>query len=157
MWLTMIILHAAAGVVAFAVGIAALQPRRVRRHRWLPTLLAWLLAGMVLFMVGAMATHWGDLAGAPQIVSSGLVVLALYMLHRALRARGAAKHLTAAHQTRYLDNIGFILIALFNGFVIVSTLDLGAPPWFVGPFAVLAVVVGHHAIAQAKSRAGLAV
>jgi len=156
MWLVMIVLHAAAGVAAFAVGVAALEPDRVRRHRWLPSLLAWLLAGMVLFMVGAMASHWADLAGAARIVFSGLVVLGLYMLHRALRARADAAHLTRARTASYMDGVGFILIALFNGFVIVTALDLGAPPLAVALLAVLAVVVGHYAIAHAKTNAGLA-
>lgn len=156
MWLTMIILHTVAGAAAFAVGVVALQPERVRRHTWLPTLLAVLVTGLVVFMVGAMAAHWGDLNAAARTVFCVLTVLALYMLHRALRARAASAHLTGPGQGRYMDDVGFVLVALFNGFVIVSALDLNAPSWAVGSLVLLAVLVGHHAIAQAKDHAGFA-
>ena len=53
-----------------------------------------------------------------------------------------------------MDDIGFLLISLVDGFVIVTALDLGAPPWAVAPLAVAAVVVGHRAIGRAKRRAG---
>lgn len=150
MWLAMIVLHAAAGVAAFAVGCAALHPARLRRNRWLPALLVWLLAGLVLFMVGAMAAHWDDLEPAARIAFGALTVLGLYMLARARRARAAARHLSSRNQDRYIDDIGFVLVALLNGFVIVTALDLGAPPVAVAPLGVVAVITGHRMIAHAK-------
>lgn len=151
----MIVLHAASSVAAFAVGLVALLPDRVRERRWLPSMLAWLLGGSVLFMVGATAAHWSDLAGGAHLVFPGLAVLALYMLYRALHARRAAGQLTGSRQARSMDDIGFILVALFNGFVIVSAIDLGASFLMVIPLAVLAAVLGHLAVARAKVNAGL--
>ncbi len=152
MWLVMISLHSVAGLAAFVVGLAALQPVRARRHRWLVPLLVGLLVALVVFM----AAHWSDLAGVSQIVFSALVGLSLYMLYRALHARSLLAGGDDRQQLRYMDDIGFVLIALFDGFVVVTALDLGAPPWIVAPAAVLAVVVGHYCVARAKHNVELA-
>ena len=153
MWHVMITLHTAAGVAAFVVGVAALQPYQLRRRRWLLPLLAWLVAALLVSMVGAIAAHWNDLAGSARVTFSALVVLGLYMLHRARRApTGSAPDGRLA--ARSMDDVGFLLISLFDGFVIVTALDLGVPPWIVAPVAVLAVLVGHRAVERSKGRAG---
>jgi len=150
MWLVMIILHTAAGVAAFVVGIAALRAERLRRHLWLLPLLLWLLVATVVFVAGAVAAHWSDLSGVAQLTFCGLVGLGLYMLRRARSAVPAGGGPATA---RSMDDIGFTLISLFDGFIIVTALDLGAPPWVVAPVAALAVVIGHRAIARAKRNA----
>jgi len=45
-----------------------------------------------------------------------------------------------------IDHIGFNLISLFDGFSIVSSLDLQAPGWLVAVIAVGAVALGIYAI-----------
>jgi hypothetical protein len=152
MWLLMIVLHAAAALGAFAVGVAAIDPRRAARHRWTPPALVGLLVAMTVFMIGAMATHWSDLPGASQIAFGALVGLAVYMVYRARHASGLADHDDHARAARHVDDLGFILIALFDGFVIVAAIDLGAPVWLVTPLALLAVLVGHRAVQRYKSR-----
>jgi hypothetical protein len=107
---------------------------------------------MAVFMIGAMAAHWSDLPGASQGVFSALVGLALYMVYRALHASRLAHHEAHGREPRHVDDLGFILIALFDGFVIVAAIDLGAPVWIVIPLAILAVLVGHRAIQRVKSR-----
>jgi hypothetical protein len=52
-------------------------------------------------------------------------------------------------------HIGFTLIALSDGFVIVSAIDLGAPGWLVGVLVVLGVVVGSRALHRLEARAQL--
>jgi len=48
--------------------------------------------------------------------------------------------------TIYIDHIGFTLISLFEGFIIVSGIDLGAPGWLTAIVAVLGVVVGSRVL-----------
>jgi hypothetical protein len=74
------------------------------------------------------------------------------MVYRAMHASSLADHETHDHAPRHVDDLGFILIALFDGFVIVAAIDLGAPVWIVIPLALLAVLVGHRAIQRFKSR-----
>jgi cell division protein FtsW (lipid II flippase) len=152
MWLLMIVLHAVAALGAFAVGVAAIDPRRAGSHPWTLPALVGLLGAMTLFMIGAMAAHWSDLPGASQVAFSALVGLALYMVYRAMHASNLADHEPHGHEPRHVDDLGFILIALFDGFVIVAAIDLGAPVWIVIPLAVLAVLAGHRAIQRFKSR-----
>jgi hypothetical protein len=54
----------------------------------------------------------------------------------------------------YMEHVGFTLIALWDGFVIVLAIDLGAPGWPVIVLAVLGVVVGNRALHWAEARAG---
>ena len=147
MWQAMIVLHSLAGVGAFLVGLAALQPARLRRHPWLAPVLLWLLVALVVSMAGAMASHWNELPVATRLAFSGLFGLGVYMLHRA-RLGGAAA--SGPDPTRSIDDVGFLLISLFDGFVIVTALDLGAPPWLVAAAAAGAVLVGHRLVARRK-------
>lgn len=55
-----------------------------------------------------------------------------------------------------MDDVGFVLIALLDGFVIVAALDLGLPPWIVTAAGFLAVAIGHYWLGRAKQAAGLA-
>ena len=54
-----------------------------------------------------------------------------------------------------MEHIGFTLIALWDGFVVVLAIDLGAPGWLVIVLAVLGVVVGNRALHWAEARAGV--
>jgi hypothetical protein len=141
MWLLMIVLHAAAALGAFAVGVAVIDPRRAGSHRWTLPALVGLLVAVTVFMIGAMAAHWSDLPGASRIAFGALVGLAVYMVYRARHASGLADHDDHARAARHVDDLGFILIALFDGFVIVAAIDLGAPAWLLTPLALLAVLV----------------
>lgn len=151
MWLLMITLHTIAAVVCFGAGIGALSPTRANRHGWLLPVFLGSLAGMAVFVVAAMASHWADLSGVTQAIYAGLAALALFMVYRGARAYSAVGDQDIDHGT-YMDHIGFVLISLFNGFVIVAAIDLGAPGWMVGIVAVVAAVVGIQLIHRAKSR-----
>lgn len=150
MSLLLITAHAAAATGAFVTGVAALRPERGRAHRWLLAVLVWTLVAMVAFVVAAILSHWNDLQAAEKITFPALVVLALYMVRRARLAQTAINTTTTTGRHRYLDSIGFVLIALSNGFVIVAALDLGAPVWLVAGLAVGVTLAGHRLIADLK-------
>ncbi|HEX8390195.1 MAG TPA: hypothetical protein VF597_02135 [Candidatus Saccharimonadales bacterium] len=107
------------------------------------------LIGMIVFMIAATISHWGDIALSERIVFSLLPLLGLYMLYRAVKSRG---HISAGEERMYIDDIGFGLISLLNGFIIVGLLDLRAPGWVVVIGAVLAVIAGNRYIAAVKRR-----
>jgi hypothetical protein len=112
MWLLMIVLHTAAALGAFAVGVAAIDPRRTASYRWMLPALVGLPVAMTVFMIGAMAAHWSDLPSASQIAFVALVGLALYMVYRARHAAALADHEPRGSESRHVDDLGFILIAL---------------------------------------------
>ncbi|MEJ7799164.1 MAG: hypothetical protein WKF60_01510 [Ilumatobacter sp.] len=152
MWLILIVLHAAAGVAAFTTGTAALSWRQVERHHWIPSAVTWMMAGLILFMVGAMGAHWEALSGVERLVFSALSVLGGVMWWRARRAAQIAATSIGDQWSRYVDHVGFVLISLFNGFVIIAALDLGADPAIVATSAITAPIGGHLVITRHKHR-----
>ena len=153
---TMIALHAAAGVAAFVAGCLALFPPQAeqRAHQLFGVYLVslWL---MIVFLLGAMAAHWQQLGTGEQLIFGGLLLLGLYMGWRALSARGLLRRRSEQWRLPYMEHLGFTLIALWDGFVIVLAIDLGAPGWLVIVLAVLGVVVGNRALHWAEARAGV--
>ena len=112
-----------------------------------------MLAGMVVFLAGAIAAHATQLAATQRVIFSGLFVLSLYMLFRAAQARSALSSQRDKWFIRYVDDIGFTLIALFEGFIIVSGIDLGAPGWLIAAAAVLGVVAGNVVVRRIQTQA----
>ena len=78
-------------------------------------------------------------------------MLGLYILQRANHARLALRLRHEGWRIAYIDHVGFTLISLFDGFVIVGAIDLGAPGWLVAAAALLGVVGGIWAVGKAKS------
>ncbi|MGI8576787.1 MAG: hypothetical protein ACR2KG_02490 [Nocardioidaceae bacterium] len=57
---------------------------------------------------------------------------------------------------RYLDHLGFTLIALFDGFAIIAVLTAGGPGWLAAAVGVAGVAAGHVTIRRLKARLALA-
>ena len=68
------------------------------------------------------------------------------MIWRAVQAVTVLTKQNQADQLKVIDHVGFVLISLFDGFAIVSALDLQAPGWLVAVIAVGAVGVGIYGI-----------
>jgi len=66
----------------------------------------------------------------------------LYKIWRAVQAVTVLTKQNQADQLKVIDHVGFVLISLFDGFAIVSALDLQAPGWLVAVIAVGAVGIG---------------
>lgn len=151
---TMIVLHAAAGVTAFATGSGALfPPQAEQRAKQLFGVYLVSLVLLVVFLVGAMAAHWQQLGTTERVIFSALLLLGLYMVRRAFSAQGLLRQRSQSWRLPYMEHIGFTLISLWDGFVIVLAIDLGAPGWLVAVLAVLGVVAGNRALHWAEGRA----
>jgi hypothetical protein len=152
----MIVLHAVAGLVAFVAGYMVVTPPsdEQRARRLLGVYLA-ALGLMIAFMLGAMVVHWQQLGIGQQLIFGGLFLLGLYMGWRALSARRLLQQRSEGWRLPYMEHVGFTLIALWEGFVIVLAIDLGAPGWLVVVLAVLGVVLGNRALHRAEARAGV--
>jgi hypothetical protein len=150
----MIVLHAAAGVAAFVAGCLVLRPPDAgpRAQRLFQAYLV-SLGSMVVFLLGAMAAHWRELGTTEQVVYGGLLLLGLFMVWRALAAGSLLRRRGDGWRLPYMEHVGFTLIALWDGFVIVLAIDLGAPGWLVAALAVLGVVAGNRALHRAEARA----
>ena len=149
-WL--IVLHSIAGVASFAAGVVSLRLRAPGSWRFRVYLGS--LAAMLAFVVGAIAVSWGGLDAGERLVFAGLSGLGLYMVWRAGRARIRLARRARGWRRGYLDDIGFTLISLFAGFVIVSAIDLNAPGWLVTIIAIAGIVGGTRVMKQVKARLG---
>jgi hypothetical protein len=136
-----IIGHAACGIVAFVIAQVLVLRRDPVRELWLGHALLVFLVLLETFMLVAMASHWTSLPSASQVAFLGLAVLGGYTIWRNIRAVRLMRWRTRNRQA-IIDHIGFVLIALFDGFAIVAALDLGAPWWLVAAVAMPAILVG---------------
>lgn len=137
-----IVLHATSAIAAFVVGLLLIFQSNLPRQLQLARLLVALLGLMGVFLVIAILSHLTSLPTIKQIIFWGLVVLLGYMIWRAVQAVTVLARQRPEDQLKVVDHVGFVLISLFDGFAIVTALDLQAPGWLVAVIAVGAVVVG---------------
>ncbi len=145
--------HAFCGLAALALGAGVVRPRAIQRagplFQWyLGTL--WL---MVLFLIVVVAIDWAALDLTARIIYSALSALAVYTGWRGWYAWQDLTRQASGWRSAYVDDVGFTLIALFDGFVIVSALDLGTAPWLVVLVGILGVLVGRLGLDRVKARA----
>ncbi len=141
-----IAIHAAAATVAFVAGVLAAPT-----GRFLGVYRVALFV-MAAALVPALVVDWTSTDTVARTVFGGLLALAVIMVIRgelAARSRPAATgELTAG----YLDHIGFTLIALADGFAVVTAIRADLPGWLVATVAAGVVAVGHLALTAAKRR-----
>ena len=139
-------LHAVAATVAFGAGLlSAASGRFLGVYRAA-------MAVMLAALVPAVLVDWGTTDTTARAVFAGLIVLAGVMVARAEFAVRRSPALTGGPTAAYLEHIGFTLIALADGFAVVTLIRSGAPGWAVGMVAVGVVVVGHLTLQTAKRR-----
>jgi hypothetical protein len=144
-----IVIHALSATGAFIVGVVLLFQSNMLRQRQLGRAHVVLLILMEVFLVIAILSHVTSLATITQLVFGGLALLGPYMIWRAVQAVSALRE-QPGNQGAVIDHIGFNLLSLFDGFAIVSALDLDAPGWLVAVIAVGAVALGISAIDRRK-------
>ena len=139
----LIAVHATAALVCFASGfwIVYRPDQMLNRIQIFPIYFGALVI-MMVFLFAAILTDWSQLEMIKQIAFAVLGVLGLYMLLRGFQARQALQNKAQGWQRRFIDDIGFTLISLFDGFIIVSAIDLKFPGWLIIIGAVLAILAG---------------
>ncbi|TFV48145.1 hypothetical protein [Blastococcus sp. TF02A-35] len=138
--------HAAAATLAFGAGLLALPAGRFLGVYRLALLV------MVLALVPALLLDWSATDPLARAVFGGLLVLAAVVLVRAELAARIRPDRTGGPTAAYLEHVGFTLVALADGFVVVAAVRAGVPGWLVGLGAVAVVAVGHAAIQVGKRR-----
>ena len=140
-----VVVHALSAIGAFIIGIVLLFQRNPLRQLQLGVAFVVLLLLLEVFLVIAILSHVTSLPGITQIIFGGLAILGLYMIWRAVQALSVLRE-PHGNQGAVIDHMGFNLIALFDGFAIISAIDLQAPGWLVAVIAVGAVAIGISAI-----------
>jgi hypothetical protein len=145
-----IAIHAISGFGASAIGVALLFQKKQHTQLQSARVLFVFLVLLELFLVLAIVLDWQQLIIAKKIAFVGLSALGVYMLFRNIQAISMLKGQEGSRPAAIVDHIGFILISLFDGFSIVSAIDLRAPGWLVAVVAVAAVVLGVFLIKTRK-------
>jgi hypothetical protein len=141
------VIHALCATGAFIAGVVLIFQRNTLRQLGEAHLV--LLVLMEVFLVIAILSHVTSLATITQIVFGGLALLGVYMIWRAVQAVSVLRG-HPGNPGAVIDHIGFNLISLFDGFAIVSALDVHAPGWLVAVIAVGGVTLGIYAINRRK-------
>jgi hypothetical protein len=136
-----ILAHALCATAAFFVSVVLIFQRDALVQLRLARSSAVLLVLMEAFLVMAIISHLASLTVVRQIVFPGLAVLLLYVIWRALQAVRVLGE-KPEDQGAVLGHVGFVLISLFDGFAIVSALDLHARAWLVAVIAAGAIAIG---------------
>lgn len=144
-----IVIHAVSATAAFIVGIVLIFQKDTLRQLQLSVAFLVLLILMEVFLVTAILSHVTSLPVITQVIFAGLAVLGVYMIWRAVQAWSVLRE-SHGNPEAVIDHIGFNLIALFDGFAIISSIDLQAPGWLVAVIAVAAVAIGVYAINTRK-------
>jgi hypothetical protein len=150
----LIIGHALCGTIALLVGCFALRPPAGRGGIAF-RVYGLALGGMVSLVIAVVAADWSRLQTGQRVTFSLLCLLGVYTGWRGYRAWRESVRRSRGWQSRYIDNVGFTLISLFDGFAIVAAIDLGAPLPVVIGVGVLGVAAGIWAISVARSRIGI--
>jgi len=117
-----IVLHALSATGAFLVGIVLLFQSDTHRQLQLARAVLVLLILMAVFLVIAILSHVTSLLTIKQLIFGGLFILLLYMIWRAVQAVTVLTKQQQEDKLKVIDHIGFVLISLFDGLVIVSAL-----------------------------------
>ncbi|HJR81602.1 MAG TPA: hypothetical protein VJ821_16135 [Anaerolineales bacterium] len=148
----LIILHAASATVSFFAGGILMFSRKYTSNQMVFLVYWWTLVGMTVLLAGSILIYWTEYTGAERIIFPGLLILAIYMLYRARQASQLLQTQQNDWQQGYMEHIGFTLISLFEGFLIVSGLNAGLPGWLVAFLAILGVLGGRWSIGFAQRR-----
>jgi hypothetical protein len=134
-------IHTVAALLALVAAVACWRTGRAR------SVLIGATGVMTLALVPALVLDWGDLAVAARIVFAALLVLAGVMTLRAARVGRRPGALA-----RDLDDLGFLVIALVDAFLVISALRLGVPPWGLAAVGVGVAAAGHVTLGRLRAR-----
>jgi hypothetical protein len=132
MWHTIFIAtHAGAGGIALLTGCVTIA-RRALFGIYFGALIA-----MEVFLMLAIAAQWTAIDTPARILFSAFALLGLLMVWRANQARRTPLG------RGYVEHVGFTLVALFDAFIVILVLNLGAPVWLVAGSAILIAMAAH--------------
>jgi hypothetical protein len=143
MWHTVFIAaHAGAGGIALLAGCVTIA-RRALFGVYFGALIA-----MEVFLMLAIAAQWTAIDTPARILFGAFALLGLLMLWRADQARRTSPG------RGYVAHVGFTLVALFDAFIVILVLNLGAPVWLVTASGILIAVAGHVVLRAVHQRLG---
>ena len=147
-----IILHGIVATMSFFAGCFLLFSIRQTSRKGMFGVSWWALTGLAVLLAGAILVYWTRYSTVERLIFPALFALSIFMIYRASSARRLLQRQQDNWRHEYIEHIGFTLISLFEGFMIVSGLNSGLPGWLVGLLAILGVLLGRWVIHFAQRR-----
>jgi len=150
MHILFIVLHTISGLLAFIYGWISLH--KLENNSLKKLFLTFLISLICLdiFMIGAIIVDIPSLSQGQLFTFSGLTLLGLYMLYRGYQAYLVQKSRRNNWKIPFIEHVGFNLISLFDGFVIVLAIDLKFPVWGTITIGILGVIIGISVVNRIK-------
>lgn len=145
-----ITIHAAAAVAAFTVGAWMVMRARHGRSPSGFSVYFGALVTMALALFTAIGLDWSRLAAATKAAFAALSLLVIFTVWQAERARRLARATSIDERRAFIDRVGFTLVTLFAGFVIITSFDARAPGWVIAPLAIAGILAGRRVIAASR-------
>jgi hypothetical protein len=110
------------------------------------------LVFLVIYMVTATVAHWVLLNDIERIAFPALGLLGWYMLFRGWQSFMEWYVPFEGWEARLVGHVGFNLISMLEGFIIVAAIDLRSPAWLVAILAIAGAVGGSIFVGRLRSR-----
>lgn len=146
----LIAIHAVAGVLAFLAGLELVRNARDGRNSDAFGRYEGALVVVVAALAPAVLLDWSDLTAGIRVVFAALTALALLLVARADRARRLRDDRSVVARRTIVDHVGFTLVALVVGFVVVTAANLGLPAWGATATGAATVLIGHRRVVAAR-------
>ncbi len=151
---SLIAVHTIGASICFISGLTVLTPP-VGEHasrRWLFKVFLTAFPFLLIPLYLAIAVGWPQFGISEMAIFPVLGLLDLFMTWRAFKAYKVFQSQPQGWQLKYIDHVGFNIISLFAGFVIVLAIDLGAPIWLVVIIAVASIVGGIYSVNTIRAK-----
>lgn len=104
------------------------------------------------FLVLAIAAEWAVIDVAARTLFTAFALLGLVLLWRADQARRIRPSGSAGPSASYVAHVGFTIVALFDAFIVILVLNLGAPGWLVAAVGILIAMTGHFVLRAVREQ-----
>lgn len=144
-----IIIRTISGCSAFLFGCLVLKPS-LKNYKF--DIFYYSLLLLIFSLAVVMVMDWNHLKLRGHITYSMLVLLGVYTFYRAHLAKLRVMRPGIIKVSNYINDIGFALVSLFVGFVIIGSIDLGVPRWIIIVMGILGILAGINAVTYKKGR-----
>jgi O-antigen/teichoic acid export membrane protein len=146
------VFQAVAAVISLLAGYIVVKNIRRKYSSWLFTTYLWALVATVVALVAVIAWNWLRLTVALQITYIILGLLSFYAVFRGFQAQHKQFHRYTGWRLEFIDDVGFTLVFLLVGFVMLGSIGLGWPAWAVVLVSIAGIAGGRMWVLHAKNR-----
>src|SRR5262245_55649650 len=128
----LIVIHTITSVVALIAGLWLMYRLPKRSEPGIPFQLY--LGSLVLMaaaLIAVVVLDWPRLSNLTRGIFAGLEILAVYMFYEGLQAHRVLQAHSLIWRSDFIDHVGFTVISLLVGFILIAAMDLNFSVWLV--------------------------